>query len=180
MSIHRSPISSDPESIKSKLSGSDLKYSAQKEKLREVTLPVFQTIKMHYTAAVDFRTYRLARHSHHFDDTVSSYVTKLVNMVRLQMKAQFFDPKDPNSNIEFYGNIQAPVWYKQNLQEEAMCVLHHCVKKTLASTLNSRACAQDRLTLLSASLRNKQSRSRKLLRSYPKVFNYPMKKYTTD
>lgn len=43
--------------------------------------------------------------------------------------------------------------------------------------LNSRMCAQDRLTLLTASKRNEKNRVRKVMRLYPEVVHNSLKKY---
>lgn len=84
-----------------KLPKSDLDYRAEKAKLKEFTVLVLQTVKERSTADVDYRTYCLYNRISRYDDTVLSYVAKHFLKVRSQMKAHFFDSKNPNSIIRF-------------------------------------------------------------------------------
>lgn len=71
-----------------------MKYKAQKANLREVTLPMLQTIRNRYNVEVDYRTNRLINRSLRHDDTVSNYVAKFVKNTKSHMKAYFFNPKN--------------------------------------------------------------------------------------
>lgn len=171
--------SSDRESLVSNLSWLELEHKAHKAKNTETKLPVLQTVKKHYALAFDYRTYHLANRSSLYDVTVSSYIVKLVMKIKSQMKAHFFDPKDPISIIGFLATFKLACDTNKIHEGVAMWVLSHYLKDTLANALNSRMCAEDRSASLPASERN-EPRSRKLLRSYPEVVNYLFKKISTD
>lgn len=85
---------------------SDLEYKTQEAEVRGVTFPAFQAVKKHYITAIDYRSYRFVSRSPLFDNTVSNSVAKLVNRVILQMKAHFFDPKEPISIIGFLATFK--------------------------------------------------------------------------
>lgn len=61
-----------------------------------------------------------------------------------------------------------------------MCMLPHCVHERLSNGLNSHMFAEDRTALITSSVHNNDTRSCKLLRSYPEVVVYILKKYATD
>lgn len=82
---------------------------ALKARSAEPKLPVLQTVKKHYALAVDYRTYRLANRSPRYDDTVSSYVAKLMKKAMSQMKTHFFDPKDPYQSSVFSPHLNSRV-----------------------------------------------------------------------
>lgn len=136
-------------------------------------------MKKHYALAVDYRKYRLANRSPRYDDTVSSYVAKLVKKIKSQMKAHFFDPKDPIFIIGFLATFELTCDTNKIHEGAAMWVLPHFVKETIANALNSRMCAEDRTAPLVATVRHDKIRHQKLLRSYPEVVNYLLKKFAT-
>lgn len=156
MRTHTLTPSLDQESEKSKLSKSDLKCKAQKSKLQKVTQSVFQTLRKQYIAAVDRRTYRLINSSPPYDDAVSSYVAKLVNKLRSKLKKHLFNPKYVICIIRFLATFKL-VCDTNNVHDGTdTWALPHYVKKTIDNTLNSRMCAQDRLTSLATSVHNEQ------------------------
>lgn len=57
-------------------------------------------------------------------------------------------------------------------EEAAIWVLPHCVEETLANALNSCMCTEDRLSAFATSVRNEDTRSSRLLRSYAEVVIY--------
>lgn len=61
-----------------------------------------------------------------------------------------------------------------------MQVLSHFVKKTIANVLYSRICAEERTTLLTATIQYNEGQPRKMLRLYPEVVKYQLKTYATD
>lgn len=61
-----------------------------------------------------------------------------------------------------------------------MWVLHYSVHETLANMRNRFTRTEDSLAPFPASVRNERLRSQKLLRSYPEVVNYHLKKFATD
>lgn len=60
----------------------------------EAHLPILQTVEKHYVAAIKYQICRLFNQFPCYYETVSSYITKLVMKVRLQMKVHFFNPID--------------------------------------------------------------------------------------
>lgn len=67
----------------------------------EHALPALQTVKRHYSRAIEYRTYRLANRSTCYDETVSSKISKMMKNIKSQMKAHFSDPSDSISIIDF-------------------------------------------------------------------------------
>lgn len=65
-------------------------------------------------------------------------------------------------------------------KQVAIRVLPHFVNEKLANTLNSRMCTTDKPFPISASVRNLDNSSRKLLRFYPEVVDYLQKSLATD
>lgn len=68
---------------------------------KKAALPVLQTAQSLYVRAVDYHVYRLANCSTCYDKTVSSYIAKIVETVKLQMKAHFLDHIDTILIIDF-------------------------------------------------------------------------------
>lgn len=104
----------------------------------EPILPNLQAGNRHKTYADDYCTYRLVNRSTQSDETVSSYVSKIVKEVKLQMKAHV----SSQSNSTFFIRLLAT--YKlacntNNIYEGAdMWVRPSFAKNVLATTLNNR------------------------------------------
>lgn len=60
----------------------------------EPVLLILKKVKRHYFQAVDYRTWQLAISSTRYDNTVSSYITKMMKKVKLQLKAHLASPSD--------------------------------------------------------------------------------------
>lgn len=165
MSIRRSLSSLDQESAQSNLPKSDLVYKTKKGRLREVTLSFLQTIKEHYIVTVDYRTNSVSNCFPRYDDTILGYVAKLVKKVKSQNEGAFLclGSSDPHNWI--LATFKLACDTNNIYNGEAMRSLPNYIRETLATTLDSRMCAQDRRTLLATSVRNQQPRSHKLLRS---------------
>lgn len=58
-------------------------------------LTALQTVIRHYSRAVDYWTYCLANRSTRWNEIKSSYVSRMVNNIKLEIKVHFFDPSDP-------------------------------------------------------------------------------------
>lgn len=67
---------------------------------------VLQTVKRHYSRAVDYRAYRLANSFIRYDETVPNHVSKMVKKQKLEMKARFFDPSSLISIIGFLATLK--------------------------------------------------------------------------
>lgn len=158
---------------------SQLEHKAHKAR-SEPKLSVLQTVKKHYALAVDYRTYCLACRSPRYDDTVSSYIAKLFKKVKSQIKAHFFNLCDRISIIGLLVTFKLAFDTNKIHKGAAMWVLPHDGKKTLSNVHNRRTCAEDRSASLAASMRNKETRPRKLLRSYPELVTYLLEKFATD
>lgn len=61
-----------------------------------------------------------------------------------------------------------------------MCILPCYVNEILANALNSRMYATEKSSLIATTAKNVDNQSRKLLRSYPEVVGYLVKKVATD
>lgn len=96
------------------------------------------------------------------------------------MNARFFDLKDSISVVGFISTLKLAC-NRNNIQERAaMWALPHPVNEMLENELNGRMYVKDRLSPFVASVRNEETRSRKLLRSHPEAVNYLLKKFATD
>lgn len=58
-------------------------------------------VKKHYALAFDYRNYLSFDRASQYDKSVSSYIAKLVQKVRMEIEAHSFNPKDTNFIIEF-------------------------------------------------------------------------------
>lgn len=145
MTIHMLPSSSDQDSAQSNTPKLDLYYNAQKSNLREDTFIVFQTFNKHYIVEVEYRTYRHANRFPRHPDSLSSYVPKLIKRVKWQMKAYFFDQKDPISIIGFLAAATFKFPCDTNIiQKEAFTwVRTQNASKTPTPRLNIRMSAQN-------------------------------------
>lgn len=152
MSFHKSPLYLHQESIQSKLSKSDLEYKAQKAQLGEAPLFVLETVKKHYIAAANSRTYLLSSFSLRCDYTVLSDLVKLVKKVKSKIKAHLCDSKDPLSTMSFSATFKLAYDTNKIYKEAAVWFLRLFIKETLSNALNSCMCAHDRLAPLNASV----------------------------
>lgn len=71
------------------------KREHHKEKPIRPELPVIYAVKKNYATAPDYDIYRLTNKSTKQDETVSSYIAKMIKKFKSAMKAYFFDPKKP-------------------------------------------------------------------------------------
>lgn len=60
----------------------------------------------HYAREVHYRTYQLTNRPSKNDDTVSSYISKVVKNMHSQMKAHFMDPKNFVLIIGFLATLK--------------------------------------------------------------------------
>lgn len=124
-------------------------------------------LKKQYVLAIGYRTNRVAICLLRYVDTVSICGANLVKTVKLQMITYFFNSKDPKSVTSFLATFKLACDTIRIHQGAAMWFLSHFVKVTIAKALNSRMCAENRMSPLTATMRYKDARPRKLLRSYP-------------
>lgn len=96
------------------------------------------------------------------------------------MKTHPFNPKNLIYIIEFLATFKMACNTNDIFEGVAMWVLPHFVHKRLGKTFNSCMCAENRLASLAASVRNQKRFSRKLLRLYPEIANYFLKKFVVD
>lgn len=68
---------------------------------KNLKILVLQMVMKHYSRPVDYGIYRLDGRSSKFDNSVSIYITKLEKMMKWQVNAYYFDPKDDISCISF-------------------------------------------------------------------------------
>lgn len=104
----------------------------------------------------------------------------MVKKVESQMKAHLFDSEDPITMIGFLTTSKFACDTNHIQEGAAMWALPHYVNETLANSLDSRMCATDKSYPIATSLRNVDNQSHKLLRLYPDVVNYLLKKFATD
>lgn len=107
----------------------------------EQMLPSFQTVKRHYSQAVDSRTYCLTIHSTRYDKTVSNYISKRVKKVKSKIKAHFFNTSSPIFIIGFLATFNFASDTNHIHQGEVMRILPFCVESAPDTTLNSRMSA---------------------------------------
>lgn len=150
-------------------------FKVAKRKTADPQLLVLQVVKKHYTFTKDYRKYRLSDRSPRYNDTVSRYIAKLVKKAMSQMKAYFSDPKDPIFVIVILATFKFVCNSNKIHERAALLVLPHYVQGSLANKLISCMCAENWLVTLPASVRNKQHKPRKLLRSNPEVVNHLFK-----
>lgn len=96
------------------------------------------------------------------------------------MKAHYFEPKEPISIIVFLKTFKLACVTNKIHEGAAMSLLPNHVHETLTNALSSPMCVEDRAAPIIVSLRNNDKRLRKLLRSYPGVVIYLLKKYATN
>lgn len=171
MSLYTVSSSSKRDSL---LSTSEPK--ALKASLAASTLPVVKTVEKFYALAADYRTYRLANRSPRYGDTISNYFASFVKKIKSQVKAHFFDHKDPISIMRFLATFKLPCVTNKIHEDVTIWGLPHFVKESIANASNSRMCAEDRTAPFSATVRHDEIRLRKLLRSYSKMVKYLVKK----
>lgn len=181
MSIHTSHPFSDQESEKLKLFKSYLEYKAQDVKLKQnLSLYLAHDKKNSSTPPQSIIV-----------DTFLSTVSRVMttpfpvlwpNLSRESNRnsRRIVWSERPELHHSNFGNIQAHEWYLYHPQRKDILVLPHYVKEKLAITRNSRMWAQDRPTLLAASMRNELFRSQNLRRSRLKVLIYLLRKYATN
>lgn len=107
-------------------------------------LPVLHTFKMKFAIAIDYRSYRLDNKLLEYNETVSSYITEIIKWIKLQMKAQMFNP---NNHIFIIGHLVTFYFisHSNRIQKRAaMRILPHFLNEALVNTFNSRICATDR------------------------------------
>lgn len=103
----------------------------------ESVLPIPQTVKRRFICAVNYRICQLANLSTRCDDTVSSYMNKMITKVDLQMEAHSFDLSNTISTIRFLAVFQSACDTNHINKGATMWVLPFFVKTKLASGLNS-------------------------------------------
>lgn len=96
------------------------------------------------------------------------------------MKVSFSDSNKPISIIEFLGKFKLDGDTNKIHERAAMWVFRHRAEETLTNALNSRMRVKHRLSPVPASVRNKNTRSCKLLKFYSEVANHLWKKYAFD
>lgn len=95
------------------------------------------------------------------------------------MNAHSSNPKDLISVFDFFATLKK-AFDTNNIHEGTVVwILPNYVKGTLANALSSRICAEDRLSIIDASVRDLKLRSPKLLSSDSELDNYLLKKYGT-
>lgn len=98
-------------------------------------------VKESNTLAANYRTYCLSNCFPRYDDSVLGYIAKSVKKTKTQMKAHFFDAKDPSSIIDFSATFTLACDFNKTHGGDAVWLLHHYVQKNLENALNSRICA---------------------------------------
>lgn len=111
---------------------------------------------------------------------VFSYIAKFVEKIKSQLKLHILDTKDPISVIGFLSTIKLACDANCILKGSTMLVLPQYVNETIASALDSRMVAKDKFTPITVSVRNYDTRSRKLHCPCPEVANYLLKKFPSD
>lgn len=96
------------------------------------------------------------------------------------MNEHFFNSKGPIPIIGFVATFKFACDTNYVHEGTAMWALPHFIDETLTYAPNSRMYAEHSLALLTASVRDKEPRFRKLLVSYPEVVNYFLKTFATD
>lgn len=129
---------------------------------------------------MDSRTYRLTNHSPKDDDTVSSYIGKLVIKVKSQIKALFFDQKDQILIIGFQATFKRTRDTNNFYECAAMWVRSNYVKALLAHALNNCICAEERSSPFAASLHRDDTPSGKLFQFYVEVVKNLWEKFPVD
>lgn len=104
----------------------------------------------------------------------------MVKKVKSQMKAPFFNLKEPIFIIGFLTTFKLACNTDNIRDGAAMRLVPHYVNETLANELNSRMCATDKSSPITSSVRNVENWSHNLLGSYSEVVNYLLKRFATD
>lgn len=84
---------------------------------------VLQTVERRYSRADNYRIFRLASRSPRYDETKSSYIFEEVTEIKLQLKADFFDPSNPVSFFGFLATFTLACNTNRSLERAPMCVL---------------------------------------------------------
>lgn len=157
----------------------ELEETIRNAKTEKPEFLVLQTVKKHYTRAVDFRTYRLANCSQK-----KRYRFKLYRQSGEKSKAAEVSallwPEWPYIVHRISGNILTCLRHKQHSQKSSHAGTFYCVSETMANALSSWMCMDDHLLPFIACTRNETTKSRKPLRSYLDVMNYLLRKRATD
>lgn len=99
--------------------------------------PILENFKRDYSLTVGHRAYRLANRSTCYDETMSSYIFKVVKEIKSKKKAHFFDPSNSISLIGFLAIFQMACDSNNSHGEAAMWVVPYFVKNVSAITLKS-------------------------------------------
>lgn len=132
------------DSLLSHLTKLEFEQKICKAKTEEPELSNLQTVKKHYTQSVDYRTYKFANLSPKCEDTLSTYIAKLVKKAKYYKKENFFDPRDLIPTVSFLVAFKLASDTNNIHAETAMWVLPHIANDTLANTLDIRMYAKDR------------------------------------
>lgn len=75
-------------------------------------------MKKIYATALDYRADGFANKSTKYDETVSIYIAKTVKKFKSQIRANFFDPKEPMPIVGFLATFRL-VWETNRVHEGA-------------------------------------------------------------
>lgn len=154
------PFSSSPPSD-TEHSGVSRKQKLQDQKSVEAGIFVLQAVKKNYAKDLDCCKYCFANRSLKYDHTASSYIAKIVEKLKSQMKEHFFDPKDLIStigllvinlceirtvsmkaqNCGYYHTKSASLWLTHSfiecVQQTGLLPLPPCYEKMILDSVNS-------------------------------------------
>lgn len=129
-----------------------------KQKRAKAEVPVLQTMKKNSAQTLDYRTRPSLNKSPTNDETVFRYIAELIKKFKWHMKLHYFNPKEPNSIINFPATFKLACDLNRIDKEAVMWVLPHYVHETLTNALNSRICAKNRVAPIIATMCNNNKR----------------------
>lgn len=96
------------------------------------------------------------------------------------MKPHVINANEPTSIKGFVATFKSSCNSSKIHESAVMWFLPQYIQERLANAQKSCMCAENQPALLAAFVRNEPHRSRKVLRLYPEVVNYFLKKYAAD
>lgn len=130
-----------------------------KYKPMKLQLSDLQTVKKNCEAVLEYRSDQIVDKSKKNDGTVFSYIAKLINKVKSQMKAHSVGPKDPINIVRYLSTFTSACDTDLTRKVIAMLVQPHYVKTKLENKLDSCLFATHQSSTITAIVRNIDNRS---------------------
>lgn len=140
----------------------------------------YQTVRSHYSRTI-YRAYRLANCSFCYDETVLSYISKIVEKVKSLERAHFLDLSNIISIIGFLATLKLACDTNRIPEGAEVWVLPFFLKNAPATLLNSHIFAATNIPPVVAFVNTVEPMTqKKFLCPYLELIYYLLKKFAND